>query len=244
MSKTKIKTPENLILANLFSSARIRKFKSSSGGFFSNQRPYRDTSPWNTPIPSGVYTIASIGDGTGYIDNMHYENGLYIPGSPSRGKLMNQLESTPLNWLTSDPTQFTMALFFVNNNTPLVTVNGSGVFGIAPSESGPEILDSSGYSIQAPIPVEAAPCSGSDAQCVIVNLDSGDEWMFNGFGGTYPNFSASNGSKYNIGWLGVPPDGHPSIGAGIPNQIGCIRPWEIATGQISHALQILGNYPY
>jgi hypothetical protein len=211
--------------------------------FSETQRPYRDTSPWNTLIPADVYTIAVFGDNSGYMNNLRYENGLYVPGTPGKGKLVNDTESRINNFLTSDPAQYTMPLYYVSNATPLVTVTGTGVFGDAVDEDGPEVLDSGGYTVQVPVPVEAAPCAGADAQIVIVNLETGDEWMFGGFGGTYPNFTAGNGSKYNIGWLGVPPDGHPSIGAGIPSQIGLIRRWEIDQGFVGHALQIAGDYP-
>jgi hypothetical protein len=92
------------------------------------------------------------------------------------------------------------------------------------------------------------PAAGSDAQVVIVDRATGDEWgawQFRRSGGA---LSAQNAYHYNVRWNGVPPradDGTPfgSRGAGVPYLAGLVRPCEIANGRIAHALAFAYDGP-
>jgi hypothetical protein len=136
--------------------------------------------------------------------------------------------------LGSDPTQYTFPVYYTTSSTPSQTVSLSGVFS---NVTGPSSMTrTSGQAVQAPIPTNVQPASGSDSQIVVLNLSTGDEWGFWGFTNSNGQMSATNGYHYNTLWSGVPPSGFGSRGAGVPYLAGLVRPCEIAQGHIDHAL--------
>jgi hypothetical protein len=182
------------------------------------QRPYADSSPWNTKIgtspaydPQSAYHISALAGTFG-----------------------------------SDPTQYTFPVYNVTNSTTMRTVKLSGAFSNV-VDSDTRIIWQSGGTVQAPIPAGAAQSVGSDGNIVIWNNETGDEWGFwKAFPNADGTWSATNGYHYNTHWDGVPPTNSShfvSRGAGVPYLVGLIRPCEIAQGHIDHALAFAYDYP-
>jgi hypothetical protein len=174
--------------------------------------PYTADSVWNTKITNAVYDANS----SNYVGMLAGTFG-------------------------SDPTQYTMAVYEVTNNTPLKKVNLSGVFSDVQNDS---TLVKGAKTVIIPIPDGAKPSAGGDAQFIIVNKDTGDEWGFNGIvpksDGSY---NVKNGYHYNIRWKGVAPAGFGSRGAGVTYLAGLVRPCEIAQGHIDHVIAFAFDTP-
>ena len=94
-----------------------------------------------------------------------------------------------------------------------------------------------------PIPAGAQAAAGSDAQIVIINRATGDEWGAYRLQGGAGGWHIQNGYHYNINWSGVPPSGFGSRGAGVTYLAGLVRPCEIARGRIDHALAFAYSSP-
>jgi hypothetical protein len=178
------------------------------------RRPYSDTSPWNRAISAKPV--------------VHPESAFYV--------------SSMTPELTSDPTQYTYPVYYVDAGTPRQRVTISGLFSnvVRPRT----LVRQSRGSVTVPIPAGAASASGSDAQMIILDPATGDEWGFwrlrQGGSG---NWSATNGYHYNTYWNGVPPRGFGSRGAGVPYLAGLVRPCEIRRGFIDHALAFAYDFP-
>ena len=208
-------------LAVLTSNAAAEPTRSLTGsaGVPGCSRPYADTSPWNTPIvPNPV------------IDPNSATHIATIGGN-----------------LSSDPTQYTYPVYETSSAVPLSTVTISGAFSNVTGD-GQTMENQSRGSVQVPIPPQASAAAGSDAQVVIVNPETGDEWGFWQFRSASGGFAATNGYHYNTRWSGVPPrtaSGSPFVsrGAGVTYLAGLIRPCEIERGRIDHALAFAYSYP-
>lgn len=182
------------------------------------RRPYSDNSPWNTPI--------------GPNPNVHPRSaaGVAAIGGPRE--------------ITGDPSQYTYPVFVVDGNTPVRTVQLSGVFsdvrGSATRDSSLRFRTDDPV-VRVPIADNFRPADGSDSQLVIVNPETGDEWGFWRLSRSGAGWSATNGYHYNVFWDGVPPRGSGgqafgSRGAGVTYFSGLVRPFEIRRGRIDHAL--------
>ena len=169
--------------------------------------PYSASSPWNTPIAS---------------------NPTVEPGSATD-------IAGVAGPLTSDPTQYTYPVYDADGSSPVYSVKLSGRYSNVTSNTSIQLL--SAPTVSVPIPASAQAAAGSDAQLIILEPSTGDEW---GFWQLYKNSSgqwqATNGYHYNTNWSGVPPKGFGSRGAGVPYLAGLVRPCEIAQGHIDHAL--------
>jgi hypothetical protein len=183
------------------------------------RRPYSDTSPWNTPIPPSASVRPDSAAGIAAI------------GGPRE--------------ITSDPTQYTYPVYFVDATTPVQAVQLDGVFSnVRGSLTRDRVLRflTQDPVAQVPLRDEFRAAEGSDGQIIIVNPRTGDEWGFwqlerDGSG----RWTASNGYHYNVYWDGVPPrsrngESFGSRGAGVTYFAGLIRPWEVRRGRIAHAL--------
>ncbi|MFQ5426881.1 MAG: hypothetical protein ACE5EV_07355, partial [Gaiellales bacterium] len=149
--------------------------------------------------------------------------------------------------LSSDPTQYTYPVYEASPSTPLATVTILGVFSNV-TGGGLSMENERRGTVQVPVPAQATAAAGSDAQVVIVNPETGDEWGFWQFKAASGGFSATNGYHYNTSWSGVPPrteDGSPFVsrGAGVTYLAGLIRPCEIGRGRIDHALAVAYDFP-
>ncbi|MBI3977129.1 MAG: hypothetical protein HY331_02980 [Chloroflexi bacterium] len=199
-----------------------------------DRRPYAAGSPWNTPIgPRPVYDRQS----TAYVRALC---GL-VPSAPMQDPAPTF--STPTGLLSSDPTAYTIPVYQVDGTIPRRTVQILGTYSNV-SGGGTRVVNVKALALKVPIPAGARPAGGQDAQMVIWNRETGDEWGFWQVvvqaGGTY---SAVNGYHYNTRWSGVPPRGFISRGAGVPYLAGLIRPWEIAQGRIEHAIAFGSRSP-
>jgi hypothetical protein len=182
-------------------------------------RPYSGRSPWNTPIQAGA----------------SYD--------PSSGARLRRIDSE----LTSDPTQYTYPVYRVSRGTPRARVTIRGVFSDV-FAGGRRMRVRQHVTVSIPVPSGATGAAGSDAQIVILNRATGDEWgawQLTRSGGGY---SAENGYHYNTRWTGVPPrsdngSSFGSRGAGVPYLAGLVRPCEVARGRINHALAFAYDSP-
>lgn len=170
-------------------------------------RPYSASSPWNLQIGSNA---------TVHANSASYVGSIVAP-------------------LTSDPTQYTYPVYYADSSSPTYLVKLSGRYSNVTGETAMQLL--SAPTVSVPIPATAEAAAGSDAQLIILNQSTGDEW---GFWQLYKdksgNWHATNGYHYNTNWSGVPPKGFGSRGAGVPYLAGLVRPCEIAQGHIDHAL--------
>jgi hypothetical protein len=142
----------------------------------------------------------------------------------------------------SNAQRYTMPVYVVGNKTPMATVDYSGRFSEVTHEGRRVRIHKKGR-ISAPIPVDAMPAAGRDAQIIVWNPDTGEEWGFWRISRTGEGWTCTNLYKYNTRWKGVPPYGFLSRGAGIPYLTGLIRPWEIKQGRIEHAIAFGMDYP-
>ena len=182
------------------------------------KRPYANSSPWNTPIGS----------------KPSYD--------PRSARFVRRMRAP----LTSDPTQYTYPVYSVAPDAPLQTVRVTGVFSDVSSER--TLTIQRGATVRLPIPDGAAAAAGSDAQIVLVNPATGDEWGAWRLRRSGGDWQITNGYHYSTRWSGVPPrgpDGRPfgSRGAGVPYLAGLVRPCEVARGRIDHALAFAFDAP-
>lgn len=186
-------------------------------------RPYAATSPWNVAVPAAPVLDA--------------ESDVHVSALGGR--------------LTSDASQYTYPVYEVTSETPrmLVTLSSNGWFSNVTSET--TITSEQGVTVELPLPPDAAAAAGTDAQIVLLDRATGDEW------GAFRlrrdeitgAWHASNAYHYNTSWSGVPPRGSRSTdrfwsrGAGVPYLAGLVRPCEIARGRIEHALAFAYDFP-
>ncbi len=183
-------------------------------------RPYSSDSAWNTPIER--------------FPAYHPESATFVAG----------IEAP----LTSDPTQFTYPVYEVSSATPRRKVNVEGWFSNV-VQDGNRLENQRGGSMELPIPVGAKPADGFDAQIVLFDPETSDEW-----GASFVSenadgsFEAWNTYRYNTAWNALTPydeEGKPIFarGAGIPYLAGLIRPCEVEQGFIDHALAFSYDSP-
>jgi hypothetical protein len=172
--------------------------------------PYDSASPWNSPIPPDA--------------SAHPASDALVASIPSP--------------LTIDPDQYTYPVYEVNDSFAPTTIVISGYYSDVTGTGANDItISPRGTVLQIPIPPNAVPAAGHDAQLVVWNRDTGDEWGFfrfvdNGDG----TFGADNGYHYDTNWSGVAPAGFGSRGPGIPYLAGLIRAEEVRAGRIDHAI--------
>jgi len=155
-----------------------------------------------------------------------------IPSNPLIDSNNSHIVSLLTGSFGSDPTQYTFPVYIVNSSTPMQNVSFSSVWR--------EVLEiggstTSGGTHQIPIPAGAKPASGTDANIIVWNPDTGDEWGLWGFNGAAP-YTARNGYHYNTNWSGVPVNTKGPRGSGLPYLGGLVRKWEIDQGHIDHAI--------
>jgi hypothetical protein len=184
------------------------------------ERPYSDNSIWNVPVDWAVARI-------------HPQNGLmmaaFFEGS---------------DWIGSDATQYTANIYLVTNST-LVQPVVMREFRFRDAIDDITIhYGEPGGTVWMPLPADARPAPGTDAQLAVVNLDSGEEWgIIYGLIDSFGHWSAGGTYRYHIRNSGVPPLGFAQRGAGIGQLAGVIRPCEIARGHIDHAVTLAYDYP-
>ena len=146
--------------------------------------------------------------------------------------------------LTSDPSQYTFPVYEVTSRTPLRTVRFDGWYSrvVAGGTRLKNVRGDNAQVARVPIPPRAIAAAGSDAQIIVVNRDTGEEWdMSNVTRASDGTYDVTNVGRYVTRWNAVPPlddNDKPYFlrGAKIPYLAGLVRPCEIARGRISHAL--------
>jgi hypothetical protein len=182
-------------------------------------RPYAANSPWNVPIP---------------------RRPRYHPRSRAIAASLDHR-------LTSDPTQYTYPVYEVGPRTARRRVEVRGTWSNV-VEGGTRLERSTETTVRIPIPAAARAAAGSDAQIVIVDRATGDEWGAWQLERSGDSWRAENAYHYNVRWSGVPPrtasgGAFGSRGAGVPYLAGLVRPCEIARGRIDHALAFAYDGP-
>ena len=160
-----------------------------------------------------------------------------IGTSPAVDRSSPQMISTITQEVSSNHAQYTYPVYVADSTTPRHSIS-CRVYRCT-------VITADGHTTTqtltgVPIPPEARPSAGRDAQMIIIDPSTGTEWdlwqaSFDGM-----SWSVSNGSVYNVNWDGMPPR-YGSRGAGVPYLAGLIRPWEIAAGRVDHALAF--GYP-
>ena len=183
------------------------------------RRPYSAASPWNVPVPT---------------------RPRYHPQSRAIAANLD-------NALTSDPTQYTYPLYEVGPGTPRRAVHVAGTWSNV-VDGGQRLAIGASRTVRIPIPDAARAAAGSDAQIIIVDRSTGDEWGAWQLAGGGGRWSAENAYHYNVRWSGVPPrskrgSAFASRGAGVPYLAGLVRPCEIARERIDHALAFAYDSP-
>jgi hypothetical protein len=182
-------------------------------------RPYAPGSPWNAPIGASPR---------------------YAPDSAARVAGLGPI-------LTSDPTQYTYPVYVVGGRTARRSLRVRGTWS-AVDGGGRRLQLLGATTVRIPIPGGARAAAGSDAQAVIVDRRTGDEWGAWQLSRKAGRWHATNGYHYNIRWSGVPPrsaagNAFGSRGAGVPYLAGLVRPCEIRRGRIDHALALASPNP-
>jgi hypothetical protein len=140
-----------------------------------------------------------------------------------------------------DPHRYTYPLYRVDETTVKRRVLVGGVFS---DVTEPDFLERRRGEVVVPFPVGAVPAAGRDAQLVLWNPATGDEWGFWKLArDPRGRWVARNGYHYNTRWSGVPPLGFISRGAGVPYFTGLVQRAELARGRIEHALALAVNNP-
>ncbi len=188
------------------------------------QAAYSSSSPWNTQISANPAISAQ-----------------------SDQEIASLGPST--TQLTSDPTQYADAIYYVTNSTPLVSVSYADGWFSDVTNNGDTLTSSRSQNpaqrqTLVPIPAGTPMTNGYDGHVILINTDTDEEWDVSRYtvDPTTGALSASNIGHYNIQWSAVPPHdtnlGTPYFirGSGIPFLAGDVRPCEIHQGQIDHAI--------
>ncbi len=179
-------------------------------------RPYKRSSPWNRPI--------------GQSARVDERSDFHIAGAFGDQRL------------SSDPTQYTYPVYRVTRRTPRQRVSLGGYFSRVRA-GGRRISNQSGGTVRMPIPPNLTPAAGTDAQIVIVDRTTGEEWGAWQVERDGAGWRIENGYRYNTRWSGVPPRRFVSRGAGVTYLAGLVRPCEIRRGRIDHALAFAYDFP-
>jgi hypothetical protein len=150
--------------------------------------------------------------------------------------------------LSSDPTQYTYPVYPIAPGTPVQTVALRGWYSNV-LDNGLRLNNQRAGTVQLPIPPGAQAAAGSDAQMILLNPATGDEYGLSELvRRTDGTWEAWNAYHYSTRWSAVPPydsENRPFFarGAGVPYLAGLVRPCEIARGRIDHALAFAYNFP-
>ena len=116
-------------------------------------RPYSKTSLWNVPLD--------------------WKKAKYHPNSDDMIAAFFKNNS----WVGSDSSQYAPNVYFVTNETPLVSVV------LWPDRSFRDATDDitiqvgeQGAIVWLPLPQDATPAPGTDGELAVINLDNGQEW--------------------------------------------------------------------
>ncbi len=179
---------------------------------FELSRPYSATSAWNTPIAPSAAV------------------------DPASTRMIGTITDP----LSSDPTTYSFPVYLVEGSTPRYDVPATALgWTVVEASGSATVVD---HLAGVPIPDGAQPSNGSDAQMILLDRVTGQEWDVWQAARTSGGWTVANGSVYSIAWDGMPTQ-YGSRGAGVPYLAGLIRPAEIRAGRIDHALAFAYHSP-
>lgn len=178
------------------------------------KRPYADSSIWNVPID---WLIARV--------------------HPQSAEMMAAFWRGT-SWIGSDPNQYASNIYIVDNDTPRVPVKlRKNRFRDALDDLTIRYGQPGGVAM-VPLPANALPAPGTDAQLVAVNMETGEEWGLFRADIVAGEWIADGVYRYHIENSGIPPVGFAHRGAGIGSLAGAVRPCEVERGYIDHAVTL------
>lgn len=204
--------------------AAVDELRSEPGGSSAGRcppRPYDPRSPWNTPVGSSPA--------------VHPNSAAFVRAIADNG--------LPL---TSDPDQYTPAVYRFSKKTPRRTVELSGWYSTYDSGDRSRVGHGHGSTQRIPVPAATRPPAGTDSQIVLLDPKRRVEyglWQFQRSAGG--QITATNAYRYHTGrrYHGRFADGLAGRGAGLPYLGGLVRPCELARRRIDHALAFAYDSP-
>ncbi|MCC7119436.1 MAG: hypothetical protein IT310_13000 [Anaerolineales bacterium] len=184
-------------------------------------RPYTDDSLWNVPID---WDAAKLHPDTDQMMSAFFKNS---------------------TWIGADTSQYSPNIYFVDNATPLISVElQEGRRFRSVIEDLTIEYGESGGTVLVPIPSHAQPAPGTDGELALVNLETGEEWgLIKGRILDAEHWLVGGLYKYSVYASGIPPKGFAQRGAGVGSFAGIVRPCEVERGYIGHAVTIAYDYP-
>jgi hypothetical protein len=178
--------------------------------------PFVPTSPFNTPLPPNP-TLAS--DNAAVLAHMATYNWS-IDGSNS------DFDLSPTH-------NGTRPVFFATPSDPVMTISCAGEYG-AGSCAGANKVSINGAKIN--VPAGAEPYANSDAHMTVVETATGSEYDLYNTSVSGSTIQTGAGAMVNVNTG----DGRGSLGdaAQLGLTAGLLRPAELASGQIDHALAV------
>lgn len=150
-------------------------------------------------------------------------------------------DGVPATFFGSDVSQYTVPVYFVDENTPTGSVSYSAIKCEA-SYSSTMWSTGGGVATGVPRPVNIKPAAGSDAEISLWNQTTGDTWDFWGCGvdgSGYWDYTCTNFSHFSAAGTGdgVPadtPNVYASRGPGVPYMAGLNFEVEADVGVFKH----------
>lgn len=199
----------------------MKKYPDPANILLSCQRPYADSSIWNTPI--------------------HWSTAHIHANS---AQMMAAFFKTHTS-IGANTLQYAPNIYFATNQTPLMPVKLRWYISFQDAIDDLVLrYGEKGATVWVPIPANALPSPGTDGELVIINIDSGEEWGISKGKIDSPGHWLAGGLyRYHVWNSGLPPKGFSQRGAGVGALAGIVRPCEVARGEIGHALTLGYNYP-
>lgn len=184
------------------------------------ERPYAENSIWNLPIDWSIARYHPLSDEM---------ISAFFDGT---------------SWVGSDASQYAPPVYYVTSADELVPVKlRENSFRDAIDDQTVQFGEPAS-TVWLPIPKGAQPAPGTDAELVVVNIDSGEEWgLIKVDIDLAGNWSAGGVYRYHLLNSGIPPVGFAHRGAGIGSLAGIIRPCEVEQGYIRHAVTLAYDSP-
>jgi hypothetical protein len=172
-------------------------------------RPYSEDSVWNIPIGSAPQ---------------------YDPNSV---EMVATIGLSGDGRITSDPSQFSYPIYYIDDATPRWDIPCTMYDCTIVRKNGE--VEKTSVLKNVPIPPDAQPSQGHDAQIIIIDKITFNEYDLWHVERTASGWKIANGTIYNATWDGISEE-YGSRGAGVPYLAGLIRPWEILQGRIEHVI--------
>jgi hypothetical protein len=181
--------------------------------------PYSSSSPFNTPLPANP-TLVSAADNAAFQSHVSTYQWGFLGGDSGGSKFIIQdVGSRPI--------------YFANTSDPLMTIKCTSEYG-GNGCTGNNGVDINGMQIH--IPAGANPTSNGDSHMIVVEVNTGLEFDMLHTSVSGSTITMGTGSEDNTQTgFGINDQGTAS---GISELAGLLRPSELLSGKINHALTI------